>query len=129
MAAAYSSGRKDVSESRRALDQLDLALRNLRQATLRFGVPDLRHGPRARASARGGFVYNGLSVIILFYTLYTVYMARQMYFTARNMLALRNDKSGLIPALEGAMAESDRARYRAEAASRSKFAIPRQHES
>jgi len=52
----------------------------------------------------GGFVYNGLSVITLFYTLYTVYMTRQMYFTARNMPALRNDKSGLITALEGAMA-------------------------
>jgi two-component system, cell cycle sensor histidine kinase PleC len=232
MAAAYSSGRKDVSESRLALDQLDLALRNLRPHPVLmpgFGVAvcaifsrwlpasvlgpwlaalALSHVPFAVVSyfffkkervpaettkwvwlatgsyslstmvwslqfvflwaphndlnhllivlflagylsgqspftspsrplcvsvflicgtalvlaplREGGFVYNGLSVITLFYTLHTVYMARQMYFTARNMLALRNDKSGLITALEGAMAESDRARYRAEAASRSK---------
>ena len=68
----------------------------------------------------GGFVYGSLSVIAFFYTVYTMYMARQMHLTARNMLLLRTDKNDLIVALGNAKAESDRARYRAEAASRSK---------
>jgi two-component system cell cycle sensor histidine kinase PleC len=68
----------------------------------------------------GGFVYDSLAIIALFYTVYTMYMARQMYVTARSMLLLRTDKNDLIVALGNAKAESDRARYRAEAASRSK---------
>jgi two-component system, cell cycle sensor histidine kinase PleC len=68
----------------------------------------------------GGFVYDSLAIISLFYTVYTMYMARQMYVTTRSMLLLRTDKNGLIVALGNAKAESDRARYRAESASRSK---------
>ena len=68
----------------------------------------------------GGFIYNFLAVITFFYTAYTMYMARQMHLTARSMLMLRTDKNDLIVALGNAKAESDRARYRAEAASRSK---------
>jgi two-component system cell cycle sensor histidine kinase PleC len=68
----------------------------------------------------GGFVYDSLAVIALFYAIYTMYMANQMYLTARSMLLLRTDKNDLIVALGNAKAESDRARYRAEAASKSK---------
>jgi two-component system cell cycle sensor histidine kinase PleC len=68
----------------------------------------------------GGYVYGSLAVITLFYTIYTMYMARQTYVTARSMLLLRTDKNDLIVALGNAKSESDRARYRAESASRSK---------
>jgi two-component system cell cycle sensor histidine kinase PleC len=68
----------------------------------------------------GGGIYSSLAVITLFYAIYTMYMAHQMYVTARNMLLLRNDKTDLIVALGTAKADSDRARYRAESASRSK---------
>lgn len=68
----------------------------------------------------GGFIYDALSLITFFYTAYTLYMAREMYLSARNALALKYDKSALVVALGNAKIESDRARYRAEAASRSK---------
>jgi two-component system cell cycle sensor histidine kinase PleC len=69
---------------------------------------------------REEFMYDGIAVIAFFYAVYTMYMARQMYLTARSMLLLRTDKNDLIVALGNAKAESDRARYHAEAASRSK---------
>jgi signal transduction histidine kinase len=47
-------------------------------------------------------------------------MSRQIYSTARDMLLLRDDKNELIEALAHSKAESDRARERAEAASRAK---------
>jgi len=68
----------------------------------------------------GGFIYSALAVITFFYTVYTLYMAREMYLSAKNALSLKHDKSELIVALGNAKVESDRARYRAEAASRSK---------
>ncbi len=68
----------------------------------------------------GGFVYDAISFITFFYSAYTLYMAREMYLSAKNALLLKHDKSALIVALGSAKTESDRARYRAEAASRSK---------
>src|SRR5215472_108109 len=68
----------------------------------------------------GGFVYGAISFITFFYSAYTLYMAREMYLSAKNALLLKHDKSALIVALGSAKIESDRARYRAEAASRSK---------
>jgi two-component system cell cycle sensor histidine kinase PleC len=68
----------------------------------------------------GGFVYSAISFITFFYSAYTLYMAREMYLSAKNALLLKHDKSALIVALGNAKTESDRARYRAEAASRSK---------
>jgi two-component system cell cycle sensor histidine kinase PleC len=68
----------------------------------------------------GGFIYDAISFITFFYSAYTLYMAREMYLSAKNALSLKHDKSALIVALGSAKTESDRARYRAEAASRSK---------
>src|SRR5215472_12201648 len=68
----------------------------------------------------GGFVYGAISFITFFYSAYTLYMAREMYLSAKNALSLKHDKSALVVALGSAKVESDRARYRAEAASRSK---------
>ena len=68
----------------------------------------------------GGFIYAAISFITFFYAAYTLYMARVMYLSAKNALSLKHDKSALIVALGSAKVESDRARYRAEAASRSK---------
>ena len=68
----------------------------------------------------GGFIYGAISFITFFYSAYTLYMAREMYLSAKNALLLKHDKSALIVALGNAKTESDRARYRAEAASRSK---------
>src|SRR5215472_16527565 len=68
----------------------------------------------------GGFIYGAISFITFFYSAYTLYMAREMYLSAKNALSLKHDKSALIVALGTAKTESDRARYRAEAASRSK---------
>jgi two-component system cell cycle sensor histidine kinase PleC len=47
-------------------------------------------------------------------------MSRQIYFTARDMLLLRDDKNDLIDALARSKADSDKARDRAESASRAK---------
>lgn len=68
----------------------------------------------------GGIVYDGLAVLAFGYVCYLAYMSRQIYFTARDMLLLRDDKNGLIEALARSKEESDRARERAEAASRAK---------
>jgi len=68
----------------------------------------------------GGFEYDGLSLLALLYVGYLAYMSQQIFATARDMLVLRDDKNDLIDALAGSMAESDRARDRAEAASRAK---------
>jgi two-component system cell cycle sensor histidine kinase PleC len=68
----------------------------------------------------GGVIYDGLAVLALCYVCYLAYMSRQIYFTARDMLLLRDDKNGLIEALARSKQSSDAARERAEAASRAK---------
>ncbi|HEX3429640.1 MAG TPA: ATP-binding protein [Rhizomicrobium sp.] len=68
----------------------------------------------------GGIIYDGLALLALGYVCYLAYMSRQIYFTARDMLLLRDDKNGLIEALAHSKEESDLARERAEAASRAK---------
>jgi two-component system cell cycle sensor histidine kinase PleC len=68
----------------------------------------------------GGPIYDGLSLMAFLYVCYLAFMSRQIYRTARDMLLLRDDKNELIEALAHSKAESDRARERAEAASRAK---------
>jgi len=68
----------------------------------------------------GGTIYDGLAVLAFCYVCYMAYMSRQIYFTARDMLLLRDDKNELIEALAHSKLESDRARERAEAASQAK---------
>ena len=68
----------------------------------------------------GGTIYDGLSVLAFCYVCYLAWMSRQIYFTARDMLLLRDDKNDLIEALAHSKLESDRARERAEAASQAK---------
>jgi two-component system cell cycle sensor histidine kinase PleC len=68
----------------------------------------------------GGLIYNGIAALSVLFVGYLAYMSHQIYTTARDMLLLRNDKSDLIVALAQAKTESDRARERAEAASRAK---------
>jgi two-component system cell cycle sensor histidine kinase PleC len=68
----------------------------------------------------GGTVYDGLAILAFLYVCYMIYMSRQIYATARDMLLLRDDKNDLIDALARSKADSDRARERAEAASRAK---------
>jgi two-component system cell cycle sensor histidine kinase PleC len=69
--------------------------------------------------ASGG-VYRGIAVLAVLYTAYMLFMSRQIFVTARNMLLLRYDKNDLIEALANSKAESDAAREHAEAASRAK---------
>ena len=69
---------------------------------------------------QGGLVYYGIAVLGLAYTAYMGHLSQQIYTTVRDMLMLRNDKNDLIVALGNAKADSDTARYRAEAASRAK---------
>lgn len=68
----------------------------------------------------GGVIYDGLAVLAFGYVCYMAYMSRQIYFTARDMLLLRDDKNALIEKLAQSKEESDLARERAEAASRAK---------
>jgi two-component system cell cycle sensor histidine kinase PleC len=68
----------------------------------------------------GGPIYDGLAVLAFLYVCYMAYMSRQIYSTACDMFLLRDDKNELIEALAHSKAESDRARERAEAASRAK---------
>ena len=68
----------------------------------------------------GEFYYDGLSVLAVLYIGYMVFMSRQIYLTARDMLLLRYEKNDLIDALALSKAESDRARDHAERASRTK---------
>jgi two-component system cell cycle sensor histidine kinase PleC len=68
----------------------------------------------------GGSIYNTLALVALCYMLYMYYLSQQVHKTARSMLELRYDKNDLIEALERSKQDSDLARVRAEAASRSK---------
>ncbi len=68
----------------------------------------------------GGLVYNGIALLAVLYIGYMMFMSRQIYLTARDMLLLRYEKNDLIDALARSKAESDRAREHAEAASRAK---------
>ncbi len=68
----------------------------------------------------GGFIYHGIAALAVLYIGYMVFMSRQIYLTARDMLLLRYEKNDLIDALARSKDESDRAREHAEAASRSK---------
>jgi two-component system cell cycle sensor histidine kinase PleC len=68
----------------------------------------------------GGPIYNTLALVAFCYMLYMYYLSMQVHNTARSMLELRYDKNDLIAALERSKQESDTARLRAEAASRSK---------
>ncbi|HEX4158663.1 MAG TPA: ATP-binding protein [Rhizomicrobium sp.] len=68
----------------------------------------------------GGPIYDGVAAMAFLYVCYLAYMSRQIYSTARDMLLLRDDKNELIDALAHSKVESDRARERAEAASRAK---------
>ena len=68
----------------------------------------------------GGIVYYCLAALAFGYVCYLSFMSRQIYFTAHDMLLLRDEKNGLIEALARSKEESDFARERAEAASRAK---------
>ncbi len=68
----------------------------------------------------GGLVYNGIAVLAVLYIGYMMFMSRQIYLTARDMLLLRYEKNDLIDALARSKEESDIARENAEAASRAK---------
>ncbi|MEI9888792.1 MAG: ATP-binding protein [Rhizomicrobium sp.] len=68
----------------------------------------------------GGLVYDGIAVLAVLYIAYMMFMSRQIYLTARDMLLLRYEKNDLIDALARSKADSDRAREHAEAASRAK---------
>jgi two-component system, cell cycle sensor histidine kinase PleC len=67
-----------------------------------------------------GTISAGLAALAFFYACYLAYMSRQVYSTARELLLLRDYRNELIEALAQAKTESDRARARAEAASRAK---------
>jgi two-component system cell cycle sensor histidine kinase PleC len=68
----------------------------------------------------GGMVYDGIALLAVLYIGYMMFMSRQIYLTARDMLLLRYEKNDLIDALAHSKTESDRAREHAEAASRAK---------
>jgi two-component system, cell cycle sensor histidine kinase PleC len=68
----------------------------------------------------GGFIYDVLALAALGYATYMYHLSGQIHETARDMLLLRYDKNDLIAALAKSKSESDTARLRAEAASRSK---------
>ena len=68
----------------------------------------------------GGFVYDVLGVLALLFVCYMFHLSQRIHATVRDMLQLRYEKNDLIEALALSKAESDKARDRAESASRSK---------
>jgi two-component system cell cycle sensor histidine kinase PleC len=79
---------------------------------------------------QGGGFYVGIAVLAAGFTFFMAFMGRQVYITARDMLMLREDKHDLIEQLTAAKIESDKARFRAEAASlaKSEFLANMSHE-
>ena len=69
---------------------------------------------------QGGGFYIGIAVLAAGFTFFMAFMAQQVYAIARDMLLLREDRNDLIEQLTAAKIESDKARYRAEAASQAK---------
>jgi two-component system cell cycle sensor histidine kinase PleC len=69
---------------------------------------------------QGGGFYIGIAVLSTGFTFFMAFLSRQVFVTARDMLLLREDKNDLIEQLTAAKIESDKARYRAEAASHAK---------
>ncbi|MBI1211083.1 MAG: sensor histidine kinase [Alphaproteobacteria bacterium] len=69
---------------------------------------------------QGGGFYYGIAFLAAGFSFFMAYMAQQVYATTRDMLLLREDKNDLIEQLTAAKIESDKARYRAEAASHAK---------
>jgi two-component system cell cycle sensor histidine kinase PleC len=68
----------------------------------------------------GGTVFDCIALLAILYIGYMMFMSRQIYLTARDMLLLRYEKNDLIEALAHSKTESDIAREHAEAASRAK---------
>ena len=68
----------------------------------------------------GEFIYYGISVLAVLYVGYMLFMSRQIYLTARDMLLLKYEKNDLIEQLAHSKDVSDRAREHAENASRAK---------
>ncbi len=68
----------------------------------------------------GGPIWWGLAALAFLFVCYLAYMSRQIHTTARDMLRLRDDKGNLVEALARSKRESDRAREKAETASRAK---------
>ena len=69
---------------------------------------------------QGGGFYYGIAILGAGFSFFMAFMAQQVHATARDMLMLREDKNDLIEQLTAAKIESDKARYRAEAASHAK---------
>ncbi len=65
-------------------------------------------------------IYYGISVLAVLYVGYMLFMSRQIYLTAHDMLLLKYEKNDLIEQLAHSKEESDRARFHAEGASRAK---------
>jgi len=68
----------------------------------------------------GDLIYYGISVLAVLYIGYMYFMSHQIFLTARDMLLLKYEKTDLIEQLARSKDESDRARERAEDASRAK---------
>jgi two-component system cell cycle sensor histidine kinase PleC len=68
----------------------------------------------------GGPLHIGLAVLGIGLSLFILHLGRTMYIGARDLFLTREDKNDLIEQLAAAKIESDKARYRAEAASHAK---------
>ncbi len=74
-------------------------------------IPPLLHG---------GPLHIGLAILSVGLALFILHLGRTMYIGARDLFLTREDKNDLIEQLAAAKIESDKARYRAEAASQAK---------
>ena len=84
-------------------------------------VPPLLHG---------GPLHLGLAILGVGLSLFILHLGRTMHLGARDLFLTREDKNDLIEQLAAAKIESDKARYRAEAASyaKSEFLANMSHE-